>query len=174
MQIPYVFPFFVGLIVALIIVMVMWVWDTVTNYTPAQIADCKYVSDDDSVNNCSHLADSSIIFRIITAITYILLATFQALYSIKLYYLDEQHMMRFMISSPKWIGVLNIILFVSFASRGIYQILTMFNIFQMPSIPLLVRNNLNIICKFLILLMWFIPFFCGCFYSLGFTGSLYL
>lgn len=142
--VPYVFPFFAGLIVALIIVMVMWVWYTVTNYTPAQMADCRYVNDDDSVNNCSHLADSSIIFRIITAITYIVLAAFQALYSVKLYYLDEQHMMRFMISSPKLIGVLNIILFVSFSSRGVYQILAMFDIFQLPSIPLLGSQDLSI------------------------------
>ena len=149
------FPFFVVLIIVLILVMAVWVWFTVTNYSQAQSVNCKYVNDDDRINNCSHLADSSVVFRILTAIIFLSLAVLQALYAIKLYYLDSQQWMRFLISSPYWIGVLNAILCISFASRGLYELFAIFNIFELPDIPLLATQDLSI-SDFVCFEMWYI------------------
>ena len=49
--------------------------------------------------------------------------------------------MRFLITSPDLICALNIVLIISFSSRGFYQIFAIFKICELPSIPLLVCHH---------------------------------
>ena len=59
--------------------------------------------------------------------------------NIQLAYLDKKSRERYLISSPSILAVVNIILVISFLSRGLYQFGTIFNIFLLPDIPLQVR-----------------------------------
>ena len=65
----------------------------------------------------------------------------------QLAYLDKKSHERYLISSPSILAGVNIILVISFLSRGLYQFGTIFSIFLLPDIPLQVEiNDALIVC----------------------------
>ena len=51
---------------------------------------------------------------------------------------------RYLISSPKILAAVNTILVVSFLSRGVYQLITLFKVFFLPDIPLQGTEDVSI------------------------------
>lgn len=85
---------------------------------------------------CYHTEYSSDAFRAITAVCFLLLSAIQAVYAYKVYHLDQKIHERFLISSPKLLAGVNIVLFLSFLTRGMYQIGAIFFDYFLPDIPL--------------------------------------
>ena len=55
--------------------------------------------------------------------------------------MDNMQYQRYMITSRSLITLVNGILATSFFSRGLYQLLSMFDILKLPNIPLQVKDN---------------------------------
>ena len=157
---PYIFPIFSILVLTMTLTTIVWVYFTINSSTNNNFIYCINAKktnddDDDEDGNCSQLEFSTYIFRWFTASIFVSLAALQGLYSIKLLSLDSQQYMRFLVTSPEWIGVLNCILFISFASRGIYQLFAIFDICQLPNIPLLGSEDIGLII-FICFEMWYV------------------
>lgn len=154
---PYIFPTFSILILTMTLTTIVWVYFTINSSDTGQSVYCTNNKDDDDQdgNSCSQLEFASYVFRWFTASIFVALAALQGLYSLKLLSLDSQQYMRFLITSPEWIGILNCILFISFASRGIYQIFAIFDICQLPSIPLLGSEDIGFTI-FICFEMWYV------------------
>merc|ERR1712100_399670 len=105
--------------------MIVWVFYTLDSYEiDSETAKmCKEVnSGDPSPEICGHLNYSSNVFRWFTALCFLTLGVLQAIYSVHLYLLDARQYLRFLITDKDLITKLNILLFLSFTSRGLYQI----------------------------------------------------
>lgn len=85
---------------------------------------------------CLHTDYSSDAFRAVTALCFISLAIIQALYGFKFKQLDEKTHERFLTTSPQYLFYVNIVLFTSFISKGLYQIGAIFHQYILPDIAL--------------------------------------
>jgi len=128
----YILPVYTVFISCLTAYVLIWALYSIFS---SSLANCSDNKNDD--NACAdQLQTSSNIFRTFTAICYLTLAILQAMYSIKLHELDKQQYLRFLITSAEIISVTNIVLFVSFLSKGVYQLIALTNLFILPDIPL--------------------------------------
>lgn len=89
-----------------------------------------------SNQNCYQTEFSNDIFRVITALSFFILAAIQTLYAFKIHYLDIKQIERYMLSSKKIIDIVNLILIFSFLSRSIYQLGAIFDIYILSNVEL--------------------------------------
>ena len=85
--------------------------------------------------------------------TFFLFCIFKILFNFLFFFCSLFQYMRFLITSPDLICALNIVLIISFSSRGFYQIFAIFKICELPSIPLLVYHH-GIIYLFIYLFIY--------------------
>ena len=88
-------------------------------------------------NNCS-TEHSSGAYRIITASCFLVLSVCQATFSFQVMYLDSKDYQRYFSIDPQRLLLVNVVLILSFLSKGIYQLGAYFltNWFVLPDIPL--------------------------------------
>ena len=87
-------------------------------------------------SECFHTDYSSDAFRVIASFLFVGLAITQGMYGYQIALLDERQYGRFFNAPRQVLNVVNLTLFVSFLSRGLYQIGAVFGLSLMPQIPL--------------------------------------
>jgi hypothetical protein len=96
------------------------------------------VSNDDlgKISVCFHTNYSSDAFRLVASSLFLGLAVIQGVYGYQIAYLERQQYSRFFNAPQEVLNAVNLTLFVSFLSRGLYQLGTVFLIYVLPEIPL--------------------------------------
>ena len=120
---------YISILFGLIVFQALWI-----SFTALQMQREKASCDTtvDSGEHCFHTECSSDTFHIITACCFLFLAGAQGAYGYQLTFLDPRLHERYLISSPKILAAVNSILVVSFLSRGVYQLITLFKVFLLP------------------------------------------
>ena len=110
------------------------VWTVLISLQKDRISQCN--SSDREISTCIETEYSSDAFRIITSLSFLTLGGLQVLYGLKISSLDEKTQERFLSTSPATLIVMNVVLFLSFASRGLYQLGALHYDYILPDIPL--------------------------------------
>ena len=134
---PYILPIFALFVLTMTLSTIVWIYYTLNSYTLVSGTPCSQMAGHKKSPICERLGFSSNLFRWFTALCFLVLGALQAVYSVHLYQLDARQYLRFLITDKDWITSLNIILFLSFMSRGVYQVLAIFDLCELPEIPLL-------------------------------------
>lgn len=109
--------------------------------------------------SCFYSEYTSYPLRGVTAICFLFLALTQAAYGLKMAYLHKLQYVRFVISSRRGLAAVNIILVLSFLSRGLYQIVSITggHSIQFPELPLEGETDVSLLL-FAIFMFWdYIP-----------------
>ena len=127
---------YIGIII--IIVLFQTLWSILAAYeTKNKSRYCgRGIQDNHDNPYCLHTDYSSDAFRAVTASCFISLAIIQGLYGLKFKELDKKTHERFLTTSPQYLLYVNIVLFTSFLSKGLYQIGAIFHKYILPDIAL--------------------------------------
>jgi hypothetical protein len=106
---------------------------------------------------CFHTELMSNMFRAITAGCFLFLAVTQGAYGYQLMYVDPRLHERYLISSPTLLAGVNAALVVSFLSRGLYQLLSIFRVCMLPDVPLEGQDDVSIVIVLCFLLWDYLP-----------------
>ena len=109
------------------------VWTILISLQKARISQC---TSNNKIETCIETEYSSDAFRLITSLSFLTLGGLQILYGLKIFSLDKKTQERFLSSSPNTLIGINIALFLSFVSRGLYQLGAMHYDYILPDIPL--------------------------------------
>lgn len=99
----------------------------------ANATDTALKTDDDE---CFTTDYSSAAFRLVAAALFLALAALQAIYSRQIAFLDKPQYQRFFQAPQPVLNGVNLALFVSFLTRGLYQFGTVWGLYVLPRIPL--------------------------------------
>lgn len=86
--------------------------------------------------DCFHTDYSSNAFRLVASALFIGLAALQGVYGYLIAYLEHTQYKRFFTAPQQVLNAVNLTLFVSFLTRGLYQLGTVFSLYVLPPIPL--------------------------------------
>ena len=132
---------YISSICALILFQALWIVLTALEMQRETICG---KTEEGKSEHCFHTEFSSDAFRVISACCFLFLAAAQGSYGYQLTFLDPRLHERYLISSPKILAAVNTILVVSFLSRGVYQLITLFKVFFLPDIPLQGTDDVSI------------------------------
>lgn len=144
---------YIGFIGSLFIFQFFWACFAAIEMTEEEHCDPALTQDQD----CFHTEFSTTLFRAISAVCFIFLATLQAAYGYKLVFLNQKLVERYLISSPDKLIWGNIFLGISFLSRGLYQIYSIFGDSLLPAIPLEGGKDISFGILFIFLMWDYIP-----------------
>lgn len=85
---------------------------------------------------------SSDVFRGVTAFCFTVLATCQGIFAVKISQLEDSYYQRYFMLSSRVMAAVNLILVLSFLSKGIYQFGAIFENYLLPDISLQVKFQL--------------------------------
>eukprot|EP00981_Chlorochromonas_danica_P014422 scaffold7968_cov240-Ochromonas_danica.AAC.4 len=114
-------------------IIVVWIG----NYPQGKASEiqCLSLEDDDlQAAACFHTEVSSTIFRVITALCFSFLSVVQALFGIKIVHIDQQRYEQYLQAPRETVAMVNIVLTICFATRAIYQLLAVCNLFVLPDV----------------------------------------
>lgn len=133
---------YITVVMGLILFQVMWALLSALERQSKTELGC---DTDEPGESCYHTAYSSDAFRAVTGLCFISLAIIQGAYGYVVFFLDKKTHERLLTSSPHMLAVINIILFVSFLSRGCYQIEAIFydDTIHNMNIPLQGSSDIN-------------------------------
>jgi hypothetical protein len=106
---------------------------------PLQALQQKIELDDVMRHHCFQMVFSSDVFRIVSAMCFVVLAGFQMLFACKLGALPQEqaaHYVQFFLMEPRYVSMVCYVLFCSFLSEGIYEILATLEILTNTTVDL--------------------------------------
>ena len=123
--------------------------------TTADAADAANAAGLKTDDECFHTDYSSGVFRLIAVVLFIALAALQGIYSRKIAHLDASQYRRFFQAPQSVLNAVNLVLFVSFLSRGLYQFGTVWGLYDLPRIPLQVSISISLSFSLLAAVLFF-------------------
>lgn len=100
---------------------------------------------------------SNDVLRLLTGICFVFLSCLQASYGFKIAYLDKTQYDRFFAISPAALTLVNAVLVVSFFTRGVYQFLSLYSHYALPSIPIQGSDDIDLVIVVVFLLWDYLP-----------------